>query len=345
MYVAPRPNVIDDPLFAVRLASAAVLGFIVGIAAQSPMPMMYPALFVGLMAGMRKAFDPKKALGGPIAFIAMIWIAGLLVSATVNTPLLMVSVVGLVYFLAYYIIQRTGNPIGMLISIAMVLMSVLGMGSTAAMDVLQDSMIKAAFLSAFVIPLLYGIFPARATDHLVEDYAPGHEGGYAQRAAIRAFVLMLLSYWLYTVLDTSNMILAVAAVFVLSFPTHETLLAEAKERTYATFIGGLAACLILMGITFVGHLFMLLGLTFLIGLLFASKMMTGRHPPMVYQFALSAAISIAGGALTSQEPMYSTITRVILTMGGAVSAALLTSMLEALLIPATQEPLQAKGLT
>jgi hypothetical protein len=343
MYVAPRPDVTDDPLFAVRLASAAVLGFVVGIALQSPMPMMYPALFVGLMAGMRKAFDLRKALGGPISFIAILWLAGLLVSATANTPLLLVSVAGLVYFLAYYIIQRTGNPIGMLISIAMVLMSVMGMGSMAAMDLLQDSMFKAAFCSAFVFPLLYAMFPPRAKEHLVENYKPGHESGHAQRAAIRAFVLMLLSCWLYTVLDSSNMMMAVAAVFVLSFPTHETLFAEARERSYATVIGSAAALLILAGITYVGHLFMLLGLTFLIALLFASKMMNGRHPPMVYQFALSAAISVAGGALTSQEPMYATITRIALTMGGAVAAALLTSLLEALTIPPRQKAIQSSG--
>lgn len=332
MFVAPRPEIEDDPLFAVRIASAAVVGFVVGIALQSPMPMMYPLLFIGLMAGMRMAFDPKKALGGPISLIAMLWLIGLLVSATINLPVLMVCMVGGLYFLAYYIIQRAGNPIGMLIAIASVLMSVTGMGSLAAMDVLQDSMIKAAFCAFLVIPLLYLVFPPRATTPAVEIYAPGHESGHAARAAIRAAVLLLFSFWLYTVVDSSNMMFAMAAVFVLCFPTRETLFAEARQRSLATLLGVAAALIVLTAVTYVGHLFILLGFTFLAGLFFATKMMTGRRPPMVYQFALSATIAIVGGALTSQEPTYAALTRVLLTMGGAIGAAFLTSLLEALLI-------------
>ena len=332
MFVAPRPQIDDDPLFAVRIASAAVVGFVVGIALQSPMPMMYPLLFIGLMAGMRMAFDPKKALGGPISLIAMLWLIGLLVSATINLPALMVCMVGALYFLAYYIIQRTGNPIGMLIAIASVLMSVTGMGSLAAMDVLQDSMIKAAFCASLVIPLLYLVFPPRATTPAVEIYAPGHESGHAARAAIRAAVLLLFSFWLYTVVDSSNMMLAMAAVFVLCFPTRETLFAEARQRSLATLVGAAAALIVLGAMTVVGHLFMLLGLTFVVGLFFASKMMSGRHPPMVYQFALSAAIAIVGGALTSQEPTYASLTRLMLTLAGAIGAAFITSLLESLII-------------
>ena len=65
MYVTPRPQAEDDPLFAVRLASAAALGFLIAVVLQSPMPMLTPALTVGMMAGMRKRFDAKKAFGGP----------------------------------------------------------------------------------------------------------------------------------------------------------------------------------------------------------------------------------------------------------------------------------------
>ena len=72
MYVAPRPHVDDDPLFAVRLSSAAVVGFGLAILLQSPMPMLPPALIVGLIAGIRTAFDPKKAVGGPVAMVIMV---------------------------------------------------------------------------------------------------------------------------------------------------------------------------------------------------------------------------------------------------------------------------------
>ena len=87
MYVAPRPHVDDDPLFAVRLSSAAVVGFGLAILLQSPMPMLPPALIVGLMAGMRKAFDPKKAVGGPVAMIIMVILISGLVELARPMPL------------------------------------------------------------------------------------------------------------------------------------------------------------------------------------------------------------------------------------------------------------------
>jgi hypothetical protein len=43
MYVAPRPRREDDPLFAIRLASGAVLGLLIALLVQSPMPMLMPA--------------------------------------------------------------------------------------------------------------------------------------------------------------------------------------------------------------------------------------------------------------------------------------------------------------
>jgi len=81
------------------------------------------------------------------------------------------------------------------------------------------------------------------------------------------------------------------------------------------------------------HLSILLSLVFLGCLFLASRMMAGRHPPMVYQFALSAMIALIVGALTTQAPLDATVLRVSLTLIGAVSAAFLTSLLEALLVP------------
>ena len=54
---------------------------------------------------------------------------------------------------------------------------------------------------------------------------------------------------------------------------------------------------------------------------------------MVYQFAFSAAVVLVSSSLTTSEPGYAVLTRVVLTLGGAVAAALLTALLENLLIP------------
>jgi hypothetical protein len=328
MYVAPRPLVEDDPFFAVRLASAAVLGFLVAMATGSQLPVLYPALIVGLMAGMRKRFDPKKAFGGPIIFILMVTVQGGLISLTMHRPLVFALCIFLIFFLSFYGVVKSGNPVGSLIAIFTVLMSVLGAFAYEAMAVLRDATREAAVFSAVVIPLLYLLLPPATAESHVEVHIPGHDDHLVERALIRAGVLLFFCLWLYAVLDSSNLILAVAAVYVLCFPTPETLYAEARERSLGTLYGGITTAGILVLLSLNGHLFVLAGLVALASLWFGSKMMNGRHPPAVYQFALSVTISLVGGALTNQDPVYATVTRVFLTFGGAISAAFLIAFLE-----------------
>ncbi len=332
MYVAPRPHVDDDPLFAVRLSSAAVLGFVLAILLQSPMPMLPPALIVGLMAGMRKAFDPKKAVGGPVAMIAMVTVISGLVELARPMPLVLITLVGALCILSYYIILSTGNPIGMLIAIVAVLMSVMRMSSAVMMDYMRDGFIEASLCALVAIPLLYAVFPPRTKEMMIEIYQPASEGHHLLRAVIRGGVLLLLSFWLYAVLDSSNMMLAIAAVFVLVFPAREQLYAEAWQRTIATLIGAAATFAVLYPFAHMAHFSILLILVFLNGLFLASRMMNGRHPPMVYQFAFSVMISLVAGALSTQEPVASGTLRIVLTLVGAISAAFLTAFLERLLI-------------
>ncbi|CAM3829604.1 MULTISPECIES: FUSC family protein [Paracoccaceae] len=332
MYVAPRPHVDDDPLFAVRLSSAAVVGFGLAILLQSPMPMLPPALIVGLMAGMRKAFDPKKAVGGPVAMIIMVILISGLVELARPMPLVLITLTGALCVLSYYIILSTGNPIGMLVAIVAVLMSVMRMSSAVMMDYMRDGFIEASLCALVAIPLLYAVFPPRAKEMMVEIYQPASEGHHVLRAFIRGGVLLLLSFWLYAVLDAANLMLAVAAVFVLVFPTREQLYAEAWERTLATMIGAAISFAILYSFDYMAHFPVLLILVFLGGLFLASRMMNGSHPPMVYQFAFSVMISLVAGALSTQNPVSASTLRIVLTLVGAVGAAFLTALLERLLI-------------
>lgn len=333
MYVAPRPEVADDPLFAVRLATGAVVGFILAVLLMSPMPMLPPALIVGLMAGMRKAFDPKKAFGGPLAMIVMVICVSFVIDLTRPMPTVALLIVWLLCVVAYYLILRTGNPVGMLIAIVVVLMSVMRMSSAAAMEVMRDGFIEGSLCAFFAIPILYALYPPRTREMAVEIYQPAKEGHHLVRALIRGSVLWGFSFWLYSVMDSSNLMLAVAAVFVLVFPTREKLFAEARERTLATILAAAISAAILFVFGYIAHFHILLSLVSLAGLWLGSRMMSGPHPPMVYQFAFSGVISMVAGAMSTQEPISSMSLRVSLTLVGAVGAAFLTAFLEAVLLP------------
>lgn len=332
MYVAPRPREDDDPLFPIRLASGAVVGFILAVLLQSPVPALPPVLIVALMAGMRKAFDPKKALVGPIGVVAMVIVLASVTDLAGAMPMFLIVLAGALCVLSYYIILSTGNPAGMMIAVMTVMMMVMRLSSPAAIDFIRDGLIEAALCALFAIPVLYLLFPPRAKEPMVEVYQPAREGHHGLRALIRGCVLLLLSFWLITFLDSSDLMLAVAAVFVLVFPTREQLVAEAWERTFATVIGAVMASAILIIASVTAHFIVLLILVMLTGLLFGYKMMHGLHSHVVYQFGFTVTISLVAGALSTQEPVGAMTLRISLTLAGAVSAAFLTALLERLLI-------------
>lgn len=287
---------------------------------------------------MRGRFDPVKAIGGPVTMALAMAVTAFLVELLRPYPPAMVLVIGVIYTLAYTLILRTGNPLGMLILVASSLMSIMGMNSVSGMQFLRDVFIEGATVALCVIPLLYALLPAATREAAVEVYPPGTGARFGLRAAIRGCVLLLLTYWLYTVVPESNMMMAVAAIFVMAFPTRERHWAEARERILATVLGGSLALAILVAVSFSAHLGNLLLLIFLAALFLGSRMVSGRHPPMVYQFALSAMVAIVGAALTAKAPVDTTLLRIGLTMGGAVSASLLTGLLEALFVNARGLP-------
>lgn len=149
-------------------------------------------------------------------------------------------------------------------------------------------------------------------------------------AAIRATVLLALSYWLYTVMQSSDMMMAVIAAMVLVFPTRRAVFFEAGQRIRATLYGGAVALGVLSLFTFSPHLPVLLGLIFLGCLRLSNGMLHGRHPSNVYQYGMSVAMSLIAGALSTQDVGYALFMRTVLTLTGAFAAAFAVAVLDAL---------------
>lgn len=244
-------------------------------------------------------------------------------------PLVYVGAIWLVYFAAFLMILRTGAQVGMLIVVVAVLMSVMGMHGTATVEVLRDGFFQASLVALVLGPLVYVLFPSRTRAQHVDDPRPGG-GNAAVGAAIRASVLMALSFWLYTVMQPSDMMMAVIAAMVLVFPTRHAVFSEAAQRIRATFYGCALGLAILGLFTLSQHLPVLLALIFLDCLWLASKMLRGPHPSAVYQYAISVAMSLIAGALSTQDAGYAAFTRIMLTLAGAFAAAGAVALLDAL---------------
>lgn len=338
MFVAPRPLVEDDRWFAVRLALVPAIGLVLGLWLRSPLAVIYPTMMFGLMASNRKAFNLVRVVAAPVMFSGMIWLMSFVVLMFQGIPAMLVALLALFYFAACYMIQRTGNAMGMLIIAAAVMMSVMGISSYMAMDYLRVEMTKASFATAIVAPILYWLLPTTTKEVAVDVYVPADENGRVIKSAIRALVLLVLSGYLFTILDASNMMLAVGAMFVVVFPTRETLWSEALERTFSTLLGGVLALFVLWLMTISAHLEVLVVSSFLLTLWLCQKMLTGKLSPMFYQYAASVMISTIGSALSSSEPWFTFVQRVALTMAGAIAAAFAVSLLEALLVRQPAEP-------
>lgn len=329
MYVTPRPDAQDDPLFAVRLAFVGMMSYAAIPLLDPALPPIVAALPVGLIGAQRKAFNLGKAIGGPVAMIVLTAAMTWLVEELRPMPLVYMGVMWLAYFAGFLMILRTGAQAGMLIVIVAVLMSVMGMHGPATVEALRDGFFQASLVGLILGPLSYLLFrPATREQHV--DAPVPTRGNVTLGAAIRATVLMGLSFWLYAVMQPSDMMMAVIAAMVLVFPTHRAVYFEAGQRVRATFYGSAVGAIVLVLFTLSPHLPVLLALIFLGGLWLANRMLTGPHPSNVYQYAMSVAFSLIAGALSTQDAGYAIFTRIVLSLGGAVAAVLAVALLDAL---------------
>src|SRR5690554_1618284 len=301
MYVTPRPNVIRDPLYA--------------------------ALPVGLIAAQRDAFNPIKIIAGPVVLILLVFLMTAFVEFLRPMPLVYIGAMWLTYFLGFRLVLNTGAQAGMLIIIVAVLISVMGMNGTAIVEGMRNGFIQAALVGLVLGPVVYAIVPAQTTLQHKPEPSPS-SGNTNMGAAIRASVLLGLSFWLYAVMKPTDMMMAVIATMVLVFPTRYAVFFEAKQRVMATFYGSACALIVLWLYTYSAHLVILLGLIFLSGYWLGRGMLYGKQPSMVYQYAFSVSLALIAGSLSTQDPGYATFTRIVLTLVGAFSAAGAVALLD-----------------
>lgn len=339
MYVTPRPNPENDPLYALRLGATAMLAYAAVAILNPALPPIIAALPVGLIAAQRKAFNLGKAIAGPIVLIILVYLMTALVELLRPMPWVYVGSMWLLYFFGFLMILQSGAQAGMLIIIVAVLMSVMGMHGNATVETLRNGFIQASLVGLIIAPIVYAIFPAK-TQEQHQDTPTPTQGNNATGAAIRATVLLVLSFWLYSVMQPSDMMMAVIAAMVLVFPTRRAVFYEAKQRILATFYGSALALVILALFSYMPNLPILLGLIFLGGLWLGQLMFYGKHPSMVYQYGLSVMLALVAGALSTQDANYATFTRITLTLAGAFSAAMAVALLDALLPWRTPLPRQ-----
>lgn len=337
MFIAARPLVEDDPYFAVRLAIIPVIGLCVGIGLGSPLASIFPVMTYALMATNRKAFDPGRVFAAPIMFSAALWIMSGIVLLLQGMPLVLLSAVALVFFLAFYLIQRTGNAAGMLIIVATALMSIMAISSYQSMFLLRGEMSKAALATGVITPILYALLPPKTSAKNVDHPEPAYPDNWGIRALIRTVIMFGYCFTLYAFLDASNMFLALAGMFVLVQSKPESIWSETKMRIGSVLLGGIIALAIVGTLQIVSHFVVIAGLIFLAVLWLAQNILTGPGNYRLYHEAGTVMLSLVAGILTSTEPGHAFFQRAVLTLISTVLAAWLISVFDKLLIKAPAE--------
>lgn len=328
MYIAPNPRPEDDPWFAVRLACMPIIGLMIGTVLMSPMLTIFPTILTSLMAGNRKAFNPGKVFGAPIALGGGLWVMSGIVALTYQSPLLLIATTGLFYFLGFFLIQKTGSPMGMLLIVCTALTAVMGNGTYQAMQLLRDEMSKALLCYALVAPILFMIFPPKTQEMHVDEYIPSPSEGMFIRTLNRTFVLLGVTVLLYTLIPFNNVVLIIGGMYVLVQSAVSEMAREVYIRVRAALSGGAIALLILAAMEISGHLTTLMFLLFLAVLALGHLMLYGPRRALTYQDAATIMISIVGTSLTSSDPDFAYIQRVALTLGGVTGGMLLIVFLD-----------------
>ena len=126
-------------------------------------------------------------------------------------------------------------------------------------------------------PLVYIPLPARTREMHVDDPKPT-KGRVEVGAAIRATVLLCLSFWLYSVMQPADMMMAMIAAMVIVYSIGERVWNEAFQRIRATLYRAAVALLLLWLFTLSQHLTIIHGLIFLSGLSLDQRCCTARIP-------------------------------------------------------------------
>ena len=342
MYVPPRPSPQDDPLFALRLATMTALAFALTPIWDPQLPALFALIPIFLLAGGRKKPTFAKMVLAPLALAIAFYALALLVELTQPMPVLMLAIVFLIYISGFRIVLRTGSPMGMILLVIISLLSIAGLKSPQTLFVFRDNLIDGAILAAIAAPTLYFFFPAY-TDEVHKDPKVSSFSDQGKAALIRAAVLMGMAFWLYSVLQTKDILLAVSAIYPLVYPTNQQAWREAIERVSAAFLGSLIAMALLIVIGWNAHYAIVVGALFVVALMLGSRMMIGPGTATFYKSTLVVIVAVIGSAMTSRDPASVVLGRVVLTFLGAGLAIIAVAFLDQIFSTPNKQPIVDKS--
>jgi len=320
----------EDPYFAVRTALGVVLALLLAEPMGVAMPMLAAALALSLLSGQRGKFEIGRALA-TLAIPVLAYAFAFLASLTASDPGLFVLLFVSIAFVAFYVAVIKGSNGGLMLLMVPTMMSVLSVTNDVAMATMRDSMAGSGLILAIVLPVVNLLLPPLTQRSHVARPAPEAFANPLLEVGLRTIIFGAVALYTFAVGDSNLLIMPIMTGFVLMQGSHNLRRDEALQRVQATVIGAIVALVAILLYRLVPQLPLLWCIVALITLFFSDRMISGRLPPVTYQFSASVALVILLTSLGTRDAMEVIVQRVAISTAGATLAIAALALSEAAL--------------
>jgi hypothetical protein len=278
--------------FAFRVAFAAAAGLTLGYVLGWDFPFLPPLFAVQLLTGSR-SLSLKQALGFVVLMTAGCVFSVLVAQAFVQTPFVLILVIGLVIFLAFLMLARgQAVPVANVLLITTAIVPLMSVTSIELAYGLVYTLIAGSILAVVLVFLAYAFFPARPCTSDVTG-APAKERDPVGAALANAAVLMSLVLLFMFTGSPVSVIVLMTAITILRQPVIAGH-GAAYGFIMGNVVGGLAATAAYLLVTWFPSPAFLLLIALLFGLLFAAKIAQGGDFAPIYVVGLVSFLIVLG---------------------------------------------------
>ncbi len=315
--------------YAVGVTAAAVLAF--GI--NWPLFFVTP-LFIAVFLAMPLPAPTLRKSFQSMLYVLVAFALGLVFTLLVlRYPLVYVPALGLLLFHIYYLANRGGPFVLVLMSLlAVLILPLVSVQHPALALVFAPSFAWSGVLAIILVSLAYGLFPDPPSER-PGPAAGGFQPGYSNAAALNAMkstvaILPLVTLFIAFGWTSQLLIMMFAAIFSLS-PEFSKGQAAAVKSLTSTLIGGLAALVFFWLIVAVPEFHFFIALMLLTTLMFGTGIFSDAPLAKYLPSAVTALIILLGSSMGEDVNITDKfIVRVILIGAAALYVVAVLSVLD-----------------
>lgn len=285
-------GLLDAHALAFRVAFAAAVGLTLGYVLGWDFPFLPPLFAVQLLTGSH-SLKLKQAIGFVVLMVAGCVFSVIVAQAFVQTPFVLVLVIGLLVFVAFLMLARQqAVPVASVLLITTAIVPLVSVSSIELAYGLVYTLIAGSILAVLLVFLAYAFFPARNhADEIAET--PPAELVPARAALANTAVLMSLVLLLIFSGSSASVIVLMTAITILRQPV-----VAGHGAAYGFIMGNLVGGLAATGAYSLVALFpspaILLLVALLFGLIFGARIAQGGDSAPIYVVGLVTFLIVLG---------------------------------------------------